>query len=80
LSAIPHKQLNSFWKQPSWSTIQVILVWVSGEFGSVDVKRRLIELWHQSLERSKKSRDWTAFSNLNSAVSKKATYAAETNH
>ena len=52
----------------------------SGEFGSVDVKRRLIELWHQSLERSKKSRDWTAFSNLNSGVSKKATYTAETNH
>ena len=52
----------------------------SGEFGSVDVKRRLIELWHQSLAWSKKSRDWTAFSNLNSGVSKKATYTAETNH
>src|ERR1700730_14466811 len=36
----------------------------SGEFGSVDVKRRLIELWHQSLARSKKSRDWTAFFEL----------------
>jgi hypothetical protein len=47
--------------------------------GSVDVKRRLIELWHQSLARSKKSRDWTAFSNLNRGVSKKAAYTAETN-
>jgi hypothetical protein len=52
----------------------------SGEFGSVDVKRRLIELWHQSLARSTKPRDWTAFSKLNSGVSKKATYTAETNH
>jgi hypothetical protein len=52
----------------------------SGEFGSVDVKRRLIELWHQSLARSTKSRDWTAFSNLNRVESKKAAYTAETNH
>jgi hypothetical protein len=37
----------------------------------------LIELWHQSLARSKKSRDWTAFSNLNRGVSKKAAYTAE---
>jgi hypothetical protein len=51
----------------------------SGEFGSVDVKRRLIELWHQSLARSTKSRDWTAFSNLNRVESKKAAYTAETN-
>jgi hypothetical protein len=28
-----------------------------------DVKRRLIELWHQSLARSEKSRTWTGFSN-----------------
>ena len=33
--------------------------------GSVDVKRRLIELWHQSLAKSEKSRSWTGFSNLN---------------
>ena len=52
----------------------------SGEFGSVDVKRRLIELWHQSVARSKKSRDWTAFWNLNSGLKKKAAYTAGTNH
>jgi hypothetical protein len=52
----------------------------SGEFGSADVKRRLIELWHQSLARSKKSRDWTAFSSLDRGVSKKAAYTTETNH
>src|SRR6202035_150836 len=43
-----------------------------------DVKRRLIELWHQSLARSE-TRSWTAFSNLNRGVSKKAAYTAETN-
>ena len=47
---------------------------------SVDVKRRLIELWHQSLAKSEKSRSWTAFSNLNRGVRKKAAYTAETNH
>jgi hypothetical protein len=51
----------------------------SREFDSADVKRRLIELWHQSLARSKKSRDWTAFSNLNRGVSKKAAFTAEAN-
>jgi hypothetical protein len=49
-------------------------------FGSVDVKRRLIELWHQSLAKSEKSRGWSAFSNLNTGLSKKAAYTAETNH
>ena len=49
-------------------------------FGYVDVKRRLIELWHQSLARKEKSRTWTAFSNLNSEARKKAAYTAETNH
>jgi hypothetical protein len=49
-------------------------------FGSVDVKRRLIELWHQSLAKSEKSRSWTAFSNLNRGERKKAAYTAETNH
>jgi hypothetical protein len=34
-------------------------------FGTVNVKRRLIELWHESLARNAKSRSWTAFSNLN---------------
>jgi hypothetical protein len=47
---------------------------------SVDVKRRLLELWHQSLAKSEKSRSWTAFSNLNRGVRKKAAYTAETNH
>jgi len=47
---------------------------------TVDVKRRLIELWHQSLAKSEKSRSWTAFSNLNRGVRKKAAYTAETNH
>jgi hypothetical protein len=49
-------------------------------FGSVDVKRRLIELWHQSLAKSEKSRSWTAFSNLNRGVRKKAAYTAEADH
>jgi hypothetical protein len=52
----------------------------SGAFGYVDVKRRLIELWHQSLARKEKSRTWTAFSNLNREARKKAAYTAETNH
>jgi len=47
---------------------------------SVDVKMRLIALWHQSLARSEKSRSWTAFSNLNRRVRKKAAYIAETKH
>ena len=33
----------------------------SAAFKYVDVKRRLIELWHQSLVKSEKSRSWTAF-------------------
>ena len=47
---------------------------------SVDVKRRLIELWHQSLGKIEKSRSWTAFSNLNRGERKKAAYTAETSH
>ena len=47
---------------------------------SVDVKRRLVELWHQSLAKSQKSGNWTAFSNLNRGAKKKAAYTAETNH
>src|SRR6266481_4417264 len=35
---------------------------------SGDVKWRLLELWHESLPRSEKSRSWTAFSNLNRGV------------
>jgi hypothetical protein len=48
--------------------------------GVVDVKRRLIELWHQSLARNEKSRSWTAFSNLSGGERKKAAYTAETSH
>jgi len=46
----------------------------------VDVKMRLIELWHQSLMRSEKSRSWTLFSNLNKGDRKKIRYTAQTNH
>jgi hypothetical protein len=45
----------------------------------IDVKRRLIELWHQSLVRGE-TRTWTAFSKLNRGAKKKAAYIAETNH
>lgn len=46
----------------------------------VNVKMRLIALWHQSLERSEKSRTWTVFSNWNKAEKKKVSYTAETSH
>jgi hypothetical protein len=45
----------------------------------IDVKRRLIELWHQSLARGE-TRTWTAFSKLNSGVKKKTAFTAEKNH
>jgi hypothetical protein len=48
-------------------------------FGTVEVQRRLIELWHQSLVKSEKSRNWMAFSKLNSGLKKKAAYTAGTN-
>ena len=38
----------------------------------IDVKRRLIELWHQSLAR-RETRSWAAFSKLNGAVYTTAT-------
>jgi hypothetical protein len=47
---------------------------------TIDVKRRLTELWHESLARNAKSRSWTAFSNLNKGATKKAAYTAETDH
>ena len=46
----------------------------------VDVKMRLIALWHQSLVRSERSRSWTLFSNSNKADRKKVSYTAATNH
>jgi hypothetical protein len=51
----------------------------SGSSRYVGVKRRLIELWHESLAKSEKPRSWTAFSNLNSGTRKKAAYTAEMN-
>jgi hypothetical protein len=53
---------------------------LSGVRRTIDVKARLIALWHQSLARNEKSRNWTAFSNLNTGVRKKAAYTAETSH
>jgi hypothetical protein len=47
---------------------------------TAEVKRRLIELWHQSLTKNEKSRSWTAFSHLNRGTHKKAAYTAEMNH
>jgi hypothetical protein len=46
----------------------------TGRLRAVDVKMRLIALWHQSLLRSEKARGWATFSNLNRR--KKAAYAA----
>ena len=40
-------------------------------------KRRLIELWHQSMAGGE-TRSWTAFSKLNSGVKKKTAYTAAT--
>jgi len=45
----------------------------------VDVKTRLIALWHQSL-RGEKSRRWTLFSNSNKWQRKKISYTAATSH
>ena len=45
----------------------------------VDVKTRLIALWHQSL-RGEKSRGWTPFSNSNQWRRKKISYTAATSH
>jgi hypothetical protein len=47
---------------------------------SVDVKMRLIALWHQSLARSERSRSWTQFSKSNKEDRKKVSYTVETNH
>jgi hypothetical protein len=46
----------------------------------VDVKMRLIALWHRSLVRSERSRSWTLFSNSNKGDRKKVSYTAATNH
>ena len=44
----------------------------------VDVKKRLIELWHQSLARAE-TRGWTLFKSSNGRDKKKVSYTAETN-
>jgi hypothetical protein len=49
-------------------------------FRTVDVKRRLIELWHRSLAQNEKPRNWTAFSNLSRGAHNKAAYTEETSH
>ena len=46
----------------------------------VDVKTRLLALWHQSLARSEKSRTWTLFSNSNKERKKKVSFTGETIH
>jgi hypothetical protein len=46
----------------------------------VDVKRRLLALWHQSLTPAAKSRSWTLFANPNKERRKKVSYIAETTH
>ena len=45
----------------------------------VDVKRRLIALWHKSLLRSERSRSWSLSANSNKWDRKKVSYTAETN-
>jgi hypothetical protein len=46
----------------------------------VDVKTRLIALWHQSLMRSERTRSWTQSSNLRKANRKTVSYTAQTSH
>ena len=46
----------------------------------VDVKRQLIALWHKSLMRSERTRNWTRLANPNKGDRKKVSYTAETNH
>ena len=46
----------------------------------VDVKMRLIALWHQSLMRSERTRSWTLSSNLKKANRKTVIYTAQTSH
>lgn len=48
-------------------------------FRTVDVKRRLIELWHKSLMRNEQSRPWT-FTNSNKWNRTKVSYTAATGH
>jgi hypothetical protein len=54
--------------------------WTSVRPRYVDVKTRLIALWHQSLKRNEKSRGWNLFSNSNKWRKKKISYTAATIH
>jgi hypothetical protein len=44
----------------------------------IDVKMRLIELWHRSLARTKKSPSWTLLSNTHGVKRTKVSYTVET--
>jgi hypothetical protein len=46
----------------------------------LDVKMRLIALWHQSLMSDEQSRGWTPFSNSNKWRKKNISYTAATSH
>jgi hypothetical protein len=46
----------------------------------VDLRMRLIKLWHHSLARVEKSRGWTLFSYPHQTRSKKVSYSIETSH
>jgi hypothetical protein len=52
----------------------------SAHLRDVDVKIRLIALWHHSLVPSQKSRGWTLFSNSNKWHREKISYTAATSH
>jgi len=73
----PDVQANA----PSWSHTKIPNVRLRSSMRPryVDVRTRLIALWHHSL-RHEKSRGGTLFSNLNRGARKKAAYTAETNH
>jgi len=73
----PDVQANA----PSWSHTKIPNVRLRSSMHPrhVDVKTRLIALWHQSL-RHEKSRGGTLFSNSNKGARKKVGYTAETRH
>ena len=73
----PDVQANA----PSWSHTKIPNVRLRSSMHPrhVDVKTRLIALWHQSL-RHEKSRDGTMYSNSNKGTRKKVGFTAETSH
>lgn len=46
----------------------------------VDVKMRLLALWHQSLSRNERSRSWTPLTNTNKGQKQRISYTVATNH